>query len=177
MENRPENCLCRSTTGLFIAKKQASLGLSALLVCLLLSFLAGYFWGRRQPVANLTEQLSSAVLAQAAELNKIVPDSNNPKDQAGLDQDSQVNLTTEQQYQGTILGFNSLKAARKYLNKLQNLGYNLQLKTQHSRNSKNKLYTWYQIVTEKFTDKAKLEQLMQAIKVQENLSSTKIIEL
>lgn len=188
MENRSENCLCRSTTGLFIAKRSASLLLAAFLVCCLLSFLTGYFWGRRQPIADLTAQLSSAVLVKTVELNNTtgVPASDqNLISDTGVnsvvatdqDRESSNTIKPTKQYYGTLLGFSNLKAAQKYLNKLQNMGYNLQIKTRHSRNSKNKLYTWYQIVTEKFTDKAKLEQLVQELKVQENLSSTKVLEI
>ena len=190
MENKPEICLCRSTTGLFIAKRQASWCLTAFLICLLLSFLTGYFWGRRQPIADLTEQLSTAVALKTDELDKLVgtsadkltdtPDTNLSKasDSVGKDQalaNSDSN-TIAKQYYGTLLSFNNLKSAQKYLNKLQNSGYNLKIKTRHSRNSKNKKYTWYQIITENFTDKTKLAQLIQAIKQQENLPNTKIIE-
>lgn len=191
MENRSENCLCRSTTGLFIAKRSASILLAAFLVCCLLSFLTGYFWGRRQPIADLTAQLSSAVLVKAAEINNLKNGTDVPVSDQDLvsntvvnsvvatdqDRESSTLIKPAKQYYGTLLGFSSLKAAQRYLNKLQNMGYNLQIKTRHSRNSKNKLYTWYQIVTEKFTDKTKLEQLVQELKVQENLSNTKILEI
>ncbi len=188
MENRPDSCLCRSTTGLFLAKKQASFCLAVGLICLLLSFLAGYFWGRRQPVADLSKELSSALLDKTTQLNSlnnsaVTSASNdlvelNANSGTSVVQEQEISsaLKADKQYYGTLLGFSSLKAAQKYLNKLQNLGYNLQIKTRHSRNSKNKLYTWYQIITEKFTDKTKLEQLMRELKQQENLQSTKILE-
>lgn len=193
MENRSENCLCRSTTGLFIAKRPASLILAAFMVCCLLSFLTGYFLGRRQPIVDLTAQLSSALAEKTVELNSL----NNPTSLSAHNQNCSADIGTgtnsvvaadqdrensntikpAKQYYGTLLGFSNLKAAQRYLNKLQNAGYNLQIKTRHSRNSKNKLYTWYQIVTEKFTDQAKLEQLVQELKVQENLSSPKVLEI
>lgn len=91
---------------------------------------------------------------------------------AGAGED--VNNPTGVSYYAELIGFGYQKAAQDFVAKAGRKGYPVRLIEKSNRTSAGKVVTWYQVVTEKFDDKAKLEQLVRTIKRTEHLQGIKI---
>ncbi len=77
-------------------------------------------------------------------------------------------------YYAELIGFGYQKAAQDFVNKAKRKGYPVIMVEKTNRSSKGKAVRWYQVVTEPFADKAKLEQLVKTIRRTEHLQGIKI---
>lgn len=198
---KPNLCVCQSTAGLFLTRRQASALLSATLICLVLSYVTGYFWGRRQPLQALTDALAQGQkFGQTVKQNDLSVTPNLPvldpltggAEQASVSASDQslatepsattplnssrsvVSVTTPQ-YRAELISFNSLKSAQRFAQKLQQAGFTVQVKARRTQLTHSKLHQTYQVVTEQFTERAQLTQLLTRLQQQFKLGKVKII--
>ncbi len=73
-------------------------------------------------------------------------------------------------YYAQLAGFGTAKAAQRWAHHLQKKGTPVFVKKRSSRSARGSLISWYQVVTERFQDKAKLEELVATIKKEEKIS-------
>lgn len=81
----------------------------------------------------------------------------------------------KKQYYAELIGFGSSKSAQQFVNKLQKMGYNTFIKTRTSKTAKGKEIKWYQVLTEKFDDREKLNDMVNEIKRSENIKEVRIV--
>lgn len=79
------------------------------------------------------------------------------------------------EYYAELIGFGTERAARKFSNKLLKDNISVSVRKRRSKTSKGKVVTWYQVVTEKFSDRNDLIALVEDISTQERLSDVRIV--
>lgn len=187
---KPELCLCRATTGVFLTRRQASALLSASLICLLLSFMAGFFWGRRQPLQLLTAALAQGQLLQSASEAPTAPSlpvlaqlTGQPDASEAADV-APAKIATPgaalppvqlAQYRAELGYFNSLKSAQRFAQKLQQAGFTVHVKTRRRTTGAGQAGPGYQVVTEAFAERAPLVQLVNRLQAQAPAAQIKIV--
>ena len=72
-------------------------------------------------------------------------------------------------------GFGTLKAADRFVNRLQKKGIPVEVKKRISKTVRGKIIAWYQVVTKEYTDKSVLEKLVATLKKDEKLKDPSII--
>lgn len=77
-------------------------------------------------------------------------------------------------YYAELIGFGGLKAAQAFVDKLTVRGYQVVIKKRVSKSGNGKTVNWYQVVTQNYTDKQKLQKILEAIKKTERLQGIKI---
>jgi len=82
-------------------------------------------------------------------------------------------ITTE--YYAQLAGFGTAKAAQRWAQRLQKKGVPVFVKKRSSRSARGSLISWYQVVTERFQDRAKLEELVATIKREEKISDVHLV--
>lgn len=78
-------------------------------------------------------------------------------------------------YYAQLAGFGTAKAAQRWAHHLQKKGTPVFVKKRSSRSARGSLISWYQVVTERFQDKAKLEELVATIKKEEKISDVHLV--
>jgi len=74
-----------------------------------------------------------------------------------------------------LIGFGTAKAAQDYVRRLKKKGIPVFMQKRHSRSTKGRLVTWYQVVTEKFRDEEKLQALVARLEKEEKLQGISIV--
>ena len=74
-----------------------------------------------------------------------------------------------------LIGFGSARSAQLFVERLQKRDMPVFVKKRQSRTAKGRLISWYQVVTEKFTDKAELLSVVNKLKHEEKLNDVRII--
>ncbi len=167
-----------SSDKLIFERQKVSIILAGILLMILGAFLTGFFWGYRRAAndvqieivkTSFADQISYAGLPQTTddqEQNTIKPVENVIVDEV---------LTAEsKKYYAELIGFGRLKPAQLFADKMEQKGYNVLIKKRTSKTGKGKLVSWYQAVTDEYSDKQALEQLLEAIKQTERLQDIKI---
>lgn len=80
-----------------------------------------------------------------------------------------------QNYYAQLIGFNSKKAADQWADRIKHLGLEPIVKERISKNAYGKRKSWYQVVTQRYTNKEELERLVAHITKKEHLSGVHII--
>lgn len=92
-------------------------------------------------------------------------------------QEVEVEETTvgTQEYYGQLAGFGTARAAQQFANRLQRKEIGAMVKKRQSRSSRGRFVSWYQVVTEKFSDKGDLEALVKRLEYEEKLKDVRIV--
>ncbi len=94
-----------------------------------------------------------------------------------ITENSIVADNAQTKYVAELIGFGSESAANQFAKKVQKKGYNVHIRQRKSIMPRNKsVRYWYQIVTDEYSDKSKLEDLVEKLKITENLNGVKIIQ-
>ncbi len=201
-----QDCLCTSSEGFFITKKQASITTAIILFLFLAFFISGFFIGKKGSIEEFSNRLLNGSFEDQAKYSFYSLYGGNPASEENEEGDSDSEYDEDQQentdedmikseietqkiinensiaptstkYVAELIGFGSESAAKQFVNKLQKKGYNVYSKERKSIMPRNKsVRYWYQIVTDDFADKAQLEDLVEKLKITEKLSGVKIVK-
>ena len=78
------------------------------------------------------------------------------------------------EYYAQLAGFGTMRAAQHFATRLQKKDVSVIVKKRQSRSSRGKFVAWYQVVTEKFTDKGDLEALVKRLEYEEKLNDVRV---
>ncbi len=204
---RSTSCSYTSNDGLFVPNRHESALVAGIIAVISLSFLTGYFLGKKQAIepfthkieqdsfadqifsslcaisdqdyradesddTQLSEDTSAAVENEApvavSQETAAAPDSNNVVAE-------QARAAASERYYAQLVGFGTNKAAQKCAQKLQKKGVSVTVKTRHSTTAKGRKIAWYQVVTQPYNDRGKLENLVDRIAKEERLKGVRIV--
>ena len=200
---RSTSCSCTSSDGLFIPNRHASALVAGIIALISLSFLTGYFLGKKQAIEPFTDKLEQDSFAdqifsslcalsdqdyQADESN----DADDPESTSVSDnfqetpfQETQsiptiasnepAPLNLQEECYAQLIGFGTNKAAQNFAQKLQKKGISVTVKTRYSTTAKGRKIAWYQVVTQVYNDRGKLENLVDRIAKEETLKGVRIV--
>jgi septal ring-binding cell division protein DamX len=81
----------------------------------------------------------------------------------------------QSEYYAQLVGFGSERNAQKFAQKLTRKEIPVVVKKRQSRTARGRFVSWYQVVTEKFNDRAELEELINRLAYEENITGIQII--
>ncbi len=169
-------CVCTSTEGLFIPNRQLS-GLIAIVFGLFfITFLSGYWLAKHHELSiPVLEQTKEVPLADTAYEEELVASPIEPftheEDESPLIDPSLEDKT----FYAQLIGFGTSAAAHRFTQQLQKKGIAVSVKTRYSKTPKGKQIMWYQVVTENYTNRKELEQLVEKVSRSERLTGAKIV--
>jgi hypothetical protein len=82
----------------------------------------------------------------------------------------------EKVYVAPIVGFGTLHAAQSFAQRVKKSGINVIIKDRNSITAKGKQVSWYQAVSDEYTDKSDLQSMLALLQKKENIKEVKIIE-
>lgn len=194
--NENKECLCKSSAGIFVTKRQVSAFVAGFVFFVFGFLVLGYFWGQKRAVAEFTNKIAEDAFADQANhsfytLGDSEKDDDSEPETTAKDEEikknkeiaNTSNQTQEKtnvapdgkKYFAELVGFGNLNSANQFVKKMQKKGYNLIIKHKVSRTSRGRSLTWYQVITDKFDDKEKLQQIIDRIKISEKINGAKII--
>ncbi len=196
MQNNAEkSCSCQSNNMLVVDKKTVSRVIAFLLLAWFFTFVIGYFWGKRHAVSTFAQKIEQESFADKIYYNtSLLYDQKTPqstREEATKIENEQLKEEHEQislqsatksseaakLYQAQIFG-GTQKAAQACCQRLQKNGIPVSVVKRLSKTPKNKTITWYQVVTEPFTNRQELELVLESVKFQEKIrDDIHIIEL
>ncbi len=81
----------------------------------------------------------------------------------------------QSEYYAQLVGFGSERNAQKFAQKLSRQEIPVVIRKRQSRTARGRFVSWYQVVTEKYNDRAELEALINRLAYEENISGIQII--
>jgi len=195
----PENkandkCECSSNTGLFVKNRQLSLICASGILTLFITFMTGYFIGQHNAVEAFSDQAEQESFADQVYASLFMSNEQESSKESSEENDNIVSVKDEsdeklmhdqekmqehaepqQQYYAQLIGFGTERAAQKFIQKLNNQGITVNLKKRRSKTAKGKMVSWYQVVTDCYTDKEKLRVLVDRIEKTEKIKGAQII--
>ncbi len=127
----------------------------------------------QKPAESSTRIASDQIELDEASAYASTPEqANNQVETTALENNTQEIST---QYYAQLAGFGTAKAAQRWAHHLQKNGTPVFVKKRSSRSARGSLISWYQVVTERFQDKAKLEELVATIKREEKISDVHLV--
>ncbi|MDP3889416.1 MAG: SPOR domain-containing protein [bacterium] len=192
-------CVCTETTGLFVPNRQLSFVVAGVVLGLFFSFIIGFFGGQRYVISQFSgklnqdsfaDQIYSSLCALDQNIENVgetecEPDNQESSDE-GSDQESPESIVLNnreeaaiqseprQAFYAQLVGFGTLRAAQRFMQRLTQQDIPVYIKTRHSKTARGKNIAWYQVVTESFEDKEKLTALVDKITEQEKLKDVHI---
>ncbi len=198
-DNAPEN----ASNCLLLSMRQLSFVVAGSIILLFTTFILGYFWGQKYAVEQFVDKIDndsfadqiSSSLFSLQENNTIPEDNMQSADMTTTEQfrcskevDQQDIMThvvhnviankptvSSTSYYAQLIGFGTLRAANRFVNRLQQKNIPVEVKKRISRTVRGKKITWYQVVTKKYSDKSVLEKLVTILKKDEKLKDPCII--
>ena len=156
--------------------------IAALLISSFFIFIAGYYWGKKSALENFAQQFEQDSFADkiAYSLCSIYDqtDSENDADSQDVvgetqdDQESQANA-----YFAQLAGFGSNITAKRYVDLVKQKGFKVNIVEKNSKTSKGKTITWYQVVTDYFSNEKELLNLIDKINKISKLTDVKVVTL
>jgi cell division septation protein DedD len=182
-----------SKSGLHLEKKQLNRTLALLIISGIALFISGYFWGQH----SATEQVLNAVERDsfADQIYYSMCSANEPRDEEEEDEGqedqsepaeeaegeqksaTQEKAQPKKTYAAAIAGFGAQKTADRYAQKLKARGFPVHVAQRTSRSARGRTVSWYQVVTDPFTDRQEGERVVAQIRSQENIRSIALIEI
>lgn len=197
-------CVCKKK-GLFLDTRQLSFVVAAFILLLFFTFMSGYFLGHKKAVTTFSHKLDQDSFADRIYSSMFsLYDGKNDDDyvaegdaceqemtpQQGEEQQAYVEPPADmhqeevahdvseqpsRQYYAQLAGFGTVRVAQRLADRLQQKNMPVILKKRRSRTAKGRMITWYQVVTDFFTDRAALDTLVNTIKKQEKLKDVRIV--
>lgn len=175
-----------SQNNLVVSRKVISIVSAFLVLMGTFIFISGYFWGYRRAAENVDKHIQQTGITDQLNhsIEKNFGTRSMPADGEKLEVPAEggknPNKATSdvvikgQEYYAELIGFGRLKAAQSFVDKAKKKGYPVYLRQRVGKTGGGKVIHWYQAITEKFKDKEKLNQLLEAIKRTERIHGIKI---
>jgi hypothetical protein len=197
-EARAENTSENTKNNLVVSPRQLSFVVAGNIILLFTTFIFGYFWGQKYAAEqfidkihheSFTDQISSSLLAlQEANYREEIEESVSTQKEDAVDNkemdQNKVTISASDTddlnasinyYYAQLIGFGTLQAANRFVNRLQQKNIPVEVKKRVSKTSRGKKIIWYQVVTKKYNDKFVLEKLVEILKKDEKLKDPCII--
>ncbi len=167
--------------------------IAALLMLYVITFLAGYFWGKKSALEEFAEQIknesfSDKVYASLCALYDQPTDSAASQIAApAIDGESQgeiINDQNEQQQEkekvagsfvAQLIGYGTEKQAQIYVKALERRGIPAELVTRTSVTARGKKRVWYQVVTQPASYE-ETQRLAERLAIEDRLAGVSIVE-
>jgi hypothetical protein len=125
------------------------------------------------------EQTSLQILSNQESKQETVSDSQKASSdnttETSAQESAQVTEQESPQYYAQLAGFGTAKAAQRLSSRLQHKGIPVFVRKRNSRSARGRLLSWYQVVTERFADKAKLQELIDHVKKEERITDIHLV--
>jgi hypothetical protein len=197
-------CMCSTDRGLYVPNRQLSFIVAGLLFLFFATFMAGYFYGKKNVVAQLGEKAQqelfadqvyssmlinqkedmqpiseSVLITDAIDLSESIPlDVETKFEQIAVNEKAelceQISKIAPAGYYAQLIGFGTEKAAHSFVQKLSKKGIDTEVKKRSSKTAKGNISYWYQVVTTVYTDKNRLTELVERIAKEENIKDATI---
>lgn len=128
-------------------------------------------------VAANAEQAAESEAVELAEKQELIVQENDSAqliEQASATQTAAITQPNASHY-AQLAGYGTAQQAEKFAQKLRKKGMLVKVEERKSKSSKGKTRSWYQVVTQDFTDKKELETLVARISKEEKLSGVRIV--
>jgi hypothetical protein len=180
-----------------LGSRQVGWGFAFFIMLNLVSFLGGYFWGRKIGAQEWCASISRDAFADqiynslcvSAQSTDDKDEENDTQDIAdassesdALSQTADINNAPEQglemktQYYAQLAGFSSLRSAESFAARMNNKHIPVLIKERKSKNSRGRQLTWYQVVTEPYEDQDALNSVVAILKKEERLHDVRIVQ-
>ncbi len=215
-----QTCVCNSSYGLFLSRKQTSWAVALVLLLGFAFFISGYFMGHKKAVHTFVQRIDNESLSDhiyasmvalydhkglldvtdAIEEQESAPSSEeqDPIEEPATRQEgaeleaAQALPQTELEkpkatdpivpiiekhnsYYAQLIGFGTAKAAHLFAHRLQERNIPVFVKKLRSKTAKGKMISWYQVITDRYSDVNQLQTLVNHITAQERLNDVRII--
>ena len=165
---------------LFLDKRQTSLILAGLIIFVFFTFVAGYFWGKKQALEQLVHQATYDSFADQAYGASLVPSEQSSSHE--IKPTEQVPLLPIQKQNGPeycalLAGFGSEYHAQQLVDRLARQSVVTYLKKRLSKTPRGKTITWYQVITKPYGDKQQLQDVVSKIQRLEKIKNVRIVEI
>ena len=175
-----------------LSSRHMSWLLVGIIVIALGSFGGGYFWGEKKSAERflkrigqevLSDEVYSSVCSLGDTANEEIDEGEVTVAQLDTSQDSTVESIKEDQeereaqetYYAQLIGYGTLKRAKKFVEKLTNEGFAVHIRERKSKSTRGKVISWYQVVTDPYVDQTKLIEMVEVVKKQERLHDVRIV--
>lgn len=192
---KSRQCICNNKSGFFVTNRQASSTSAMLILFFILVIVVSYIWGQRRAIQEFTNKMVDDSFAdkinysyyslyggQFGNENEGDADEQSSDSEEEYQEDlkpcpetSVSSKKDDKKYYAELVGFGSAKSAQQFYNRCAKRGQSVKIKQRQSRGSKGKVVTWYQVITDSFSDKSKLEELANKIKKYEHLNQVKVV--
>jgi len=199
-ENKDKNSPKKTSgEGLFVSNRQLSFVVAGNIILLFTTFVLGYFWGQKYAVEHFVDKMHNDSFADqiysslfSLQEGSVTPEnsvqfpivSDTEQSICKKESDEQDAMTSHLDnkpstvpinYYAQLIGFGTLKAANRFVNRLQKKNISVKVKKRVSKTVRGKVIAWYQVVTKEYTDKSVLEKLVATLKKDEKLKDPSII--
>lgn len=187
-----------SGEGLFLSNRQLSFVAAGNIMLLFTAFILGYFWGQKYAVEHFVDKMHYGSFGDqiysslfSLQEGSPVPENSvqssimaNPEQSICKKESDQQDAMIAQldnkpivstNYYAQLIGFGTLKAANRFVNRLQKKGILVEVKKRISKTVRGKIIAWYQVVTKEYADKSVLEKLVATLKKNEKLKDPSIV--
>lgn len=167
-----------------ITDRQAAFIVSGIAFSCFISFAIGYFMGLSHETETViaeiradafADEIASALYARETPQDKVLDLYTSASIEAEApsiqEQKEEVNVG----YYAQLIGFSRRETASECVNKWKKKGFDVHIKKRESKTAKGKTVYWYQVVTQRYTNKKELEQIVDLLKKQEKLKDVCII--
>jgi len=114
--------------------------------------------------------------AQSEEKNQDIGDTEKEIEEKIELVESPSQTEDEVSYYAQLIGFGTLKAAERFVEDAKKEGFKTTIVKKVSKTSRGKTIYWYQVITERFTNKEELLRIVERIQFVHRLQQVKIIE-
>lgn len=171
--------------------QQQLIGLiAALFICFLFMFMAGYYWGKKSAVEQLSvqfdqESFADRIYSSMCMLYDNYDEDSGEADEASITESENGMEVPEQEsteldkkplYSAELVGFSSLTHAQRYLANLLSQNIKAHIAERISVGRKGVKLIWYQIVTDP-SEHDVVIALVEKLKIRDKLRDVKIVEL
>jgi hypothetical protein len=197
------SCRCSGSRGLFLDQRQLNRTLAMSIITGLFLFLGGYFWGQHAAVDQVLNNVErdsfadqiyySMCPANEAKEEGETADTESDEETEAKPQGvttptvvvevpeieiatSQPVAETNKTYFAQLAGFGHNQTAQRYAQRLQHRGFQVHVVKRMSKSARGRGVSWYQVVTDDFTDKGVAEKTVALLKSQERLNDIKLLE-
>ncbi|MCL4360978.1 SPOR domain-containing protein [Candidatus Dependentiae bacterium] len=174
--------------------QQLAQAIALILISTFFIFIAGYYWGKKSALENFSAQFEQDSFADKVSYSLCSlydqPDSETDSETANQDSESQDSESSDSEnagddltdnqanaYLAQLAGFGSNITAKKFVDLLKQKGFKVNIAEKKSRTSKGKIITWYQVVTDYFSDEKELLKFIDKINKISKLTDVKVVTL
>lgn len=157
---------------LYLTSRQVSWLAASTVVFAFCIFIAGYVLGQKKALEEYNLRGKSSFFSSYMQSDEVINDM--PEDQLSSSS-SNIDGNVSKQYYAQLIGFGTLRAADKFVDRLQQKNFPVKVVERHSKTAQGKKIIWYQVVTEVFDKKDDLIAFTRKIEKEERLNDIRII--